>query len=165
MEEWKDIKGYEGLYQVSNLGRVKSFKFNRERLLKLRFTGRYYQMILYKNKSCKSYYIHRLVAEMFISNPDNLPFVNHKDENKQNNCVDNLEWCTQKYNINYGTSLKKRIDLMGKPVICMETGKRYKSALEAGKQIGINYKHICDCCRGRRKTTGGYHWEYDVNSK
>lgn len=144
---------------------MKSFKFNRERLLKLRFTGRYYQMILYKNKSCKSYYIHRLVAETFISNPDNLPFVNHKDENKQNNCVDNLEWCTQKYNINYGTSLKKRIDLMGKPVICMETGKRYKSALEAGKQLGINYKHICDCCRGRRKTTGSYHWEYDVNSK
>ena len=120
-------------------------------------------MILYKNKSCKSYYIHRLVAEAFIPNPKNLPFINHKDENKQNNCVDNLEWCTQKYNINYGTSLKKRIDLMGKPVICMETGKRYKSALEAGKQIGINYKHICDCCRGRRKTTGGYHWEYDVN--
>lgn len=144
---------------------MKSFKFNRERLLKFRFMGRYYQTVLYKNKSCKSYYIHRLVAETFISNPDNLPFVNHKDENKQNNCVDNLEWCTQKYNINYGTSLKKRIDLMGKPVICMETGKRYKSALEAGKQLGINYKHICDCCRGRRKTTGSYHWEYDVNSK
>ena len=132
-------------------------------MLKFRFTGRYYQTILYKNKSCKSYYIHRLVAEAFIPNPKNLPFVNHKDENKQNNCVDNLEWCTQKYNINYGTSLKKRIDLMGKPVICMETGKCYKSALEAGKQIGINYKHICDCCCGRRKTTGGYHWEYDVN--
>lgn len=160
VEIWKDIKDYEGLYQVSNLGRVKSFVHKKERILKLRFTGRYYQAELYKNKNSKSYSVHRLVAEAFIPNPDKLPCINHKDENKSNNHVDNLEWCTQHYNIHYGTGLHRRIITQYKPVICVEKGIIYPSQIEAGKQLGMCHRHINDCCKGRRNTTGGYHWKY-----
>lgn len=112
-EEWKDIKGYEGLYQVSNLGRVRSLSryvkhrtiyILKGKLLKQRTRGKgYLAVTLCKNSKLKHYYVHRLVAEAFIPNPNNLPQVNHKDENKSNNCVDNLEWCDDKYNTNYGT--------------------------------------------------------------
>lgn len=160
-ETWKDIKGYEGLYQVSNLGRVKSLHFNKELLLKLRLTGRgYYQIDLQKNKNIKHALVHRLVAEAFIPNPDELPQVNHKDEDKTNNCVDNLEWCTQLYNIHHGTGLHRRIVTQYKPVLCVEKGIIYPSQIEAGKQLGIGHRHINDCCKGRRNTTGGYHWKY-----
>lgn len=160
VEIWKDIKGYKGLYQVSNLGRVKSFYFKKEKILKLRFTGRYYQAILTKNGKQKSYLIHRLVAIHFIPNPKNLPTVNHKDENKANNNVDNLEWCTQMYNIHYGTGLQRRIATQYKPVLCIEKDIIYPSQIEAGRQLGICHRHINDCCKGRRNTTGGYHWKY-----
>ena len=112
MEEiWKDIKGYEGLYQVSNLGRVKSFNYmntGKEKIktptLQKKYTmkqGGYLQTTLYKNNKSKTVLVHRLVAEAFIPNPDNLPQVNHKDYNKTNNCVENLEWCSAKYNSNH----------------------------------------------------------------
>lgn len=105
MEEiWKDIKGYEGLYQVSNYGRVKSFKHNKEKLRKeVKDNMGYLIVNLSKNGNKKIYKIHRLVAEAFLQNPNNYPQVNHKDENKINNRADNLEWCTAKYNSNYGT--------------------------------------------------------------
>ena len=161
VEIWKDIKDYEGLYQVSNLGRVKSLHFNKELLLKLRLTGRgYYQIDLQKDKNIKRALVHRLVAEAFIPNPDNLSCVNHKDENKLNNCVDNLEWCTQMYNIHYGTGLQRRIATQYKPVLCVEKGIIYPSQIEAGRQLGMCHRHINDCCKGRRSTTGGYHWKY-----
>lgn len=113
-EVWKDIDGYKGLYQVSNLGRVKrvshtdthcrqGFRVFKERLLKPYTTGKEYLTVrLSKNNKCKSFYVHRLVAEAFIPNPDNLPQINHIDENPRNNATINLEWCTQKYNCNYG---------------------------------------------------------------
>lgn len=119
MEEvWKDIKGYEGLYQVSNLGRVKSLprikygriKISRETILVpiLIKASRYYQVNMYLKGIRKKFSIHRLVAQAFIPNPSNHPFINHKDETRDNNNVNNLEWCTAKYNTNYGTAIKRR---------------------------------------------------------
>lgn len=104
MEEWKDIEGYEGLYQVSNLGRVKSLWFDKEKILKA-YKNRYgYLCIgLCKYGKKKTYKIHRLVASAFIENSNNYPEVNHKDEVKTNNNVNNLEWCTREYNHNFGT--------------------------------------------------------------
>lgn len=114
-EEWREIEGYEGLYQVSNLGRVKSLarvvmRINgvllsvKERILKFRLdNGGYVRVCLSKDGVEIGYSVHRLVAMAFIDNPLNLPEVNHKDENKKNNSVDNLEWCTSLYNNNYGS--------------------------------------------------------------
>ena len=121
-EEWRTIKDYEGLYEISNMGRVKSlpkcaftsnpyftgYRHTKEKILKGGTTKLGYKTVtLRKNGKGKFIYIHRLVAEAFIPNPNDLPEVNHKDENPANNCVDNLEWCTHIYNGNYGT-VKKR---------------------------------------------------------
>ena len=124
-EIWKDIKGYESLYQVSNLGRVKSLarkvikknyvSFKKERILKQQ-TDRYgyKKVILQRNYQIKTFSIHRLVAEAFLENPYHLPQINHKDENKENNCVLNLEYCDSKYNNNYGTRNKRVSETMKK---------------------------------------------------
>ena len=107
-EYWKSVVGYEGLYMVSNWGRVKSIKFGKERILKPVTNSSGYLLVgLYKNNIEKKYSVHRLVAEAFIPNPYNLPQVNHKDENKQNNVVSNLEWCTHEYNNTYGTRIER----------------------------------------------------------
>ena len=100
-EIWKDIKGYEGYYQVSNFGRIKNVR--RGTLKKPQNNGRGYRYVQLKlNGSYHNFYIHRLVPQAFLPNPDNLPEINHKDEDKSNNCVDNLEWCSSKYNANFG---------------------------------------------------------------
>lgn len=120
-----------------------------------------------KGKSV-SLLIHRLVALAFIDNPYNLPCVNHKDENKCNNCVDNLEWCTHKYNANYGKrrekigiSLQNRAD-RSKPVYRVFGGESilYPSAKQAERELGINNSNIIGCCLGKRRTAGGYVWRY-----
>ena len=98
-EEWKDLKGYEGIYQISNLGRIRN-RFGKIRASHKRPDG-YIQITLCKNKKIETRRIHQLVAQTFIPNPDNLPQINHKDEDKTNNNVNNLEWCECKYNINY----------------------------------------------------------------
>lgn len=102
---YRQIKGYENLYEIDTNGNVKSLR--RNILLKQSIICGYSCVGLYKNKKQKMFKVHRLVAEAFIANPDNLPEVNHKDENKLNNCVDNLEWCTKKYNSNYGTRVER----------------------------------------------------------
>lgn len=109
---WKDIPGYEGLYQVSNTGKVRSLNYKgtgKKKIWKYAITVNTYKKIaLYKNGEIKYYYIHRLVAQAFMPNPNNYPVVNHKDENKSNNVVWNLEWCTQQYNCNYGTCQRRK---------------------------------------------------------
>ena len=107
MEIWKDIKNYEGIYQINNFGKIKSAykKGNNcnNKILKVSYTYNGYERVgLSKNNKTKKYLVHRLVAETFIPNPNNYPCINHKDENKQNNNINNLEWCTRSYNINYG---------------------------------------------------------------
>ena len=172
MEIWKDIKEYEGLYQVSNLGRVKSLprlvtQWNRfqnitysipEKILSLQIVNNYYSVKLSKKGKIKSYRVHRLVAEAFIDNPDNLPEVNHKDENKLNNNIDNLEWCTRQYNNTYNNHNAKINAKKRKKVICVETKQIYNSITEA--EILTGYTHISDVCLGTRNTAGGYHWKF-----
>ena len=112
MEEiWKNIEGYEGLYMVSSLGRVKTLVGRYKGVTILKESQKkngYHSVVLYKNKKPCTYLVHRLVAQAFIPNPNNLPQVNHKDENPSNNCVANLEWCSVNYNINYGNGNHKR---------------------------------------------------------
>ena len=114
-EEWKDIEGYDGLYQISNYGRVKSLHYSKEKILKQTLTKtNYYQIRLSKNGITKQHYVHRLVAKMFVYNNDidNKTIINHKDENPMNNHYTNLEWCTQEYNINYGTRTQRQVETM-----------------------------------------------------
>lgn len=170
MEEiWKDIEGFNGDYWVSNLGRVKSVRKNI--ILKKSITNRGYEKAaLYKNKKGYKYFlIHRLVANAFIPNPDNLPQVNHKDENKTNNCVNNLEWCTQEYNINYGTGTR-RCQLantngkLSKPVLQYTLEgifiKEWKSTMDVQRNLGFNHANISRCCRGKYAYAYGYIWKY-----
>lgn len=225
IEIWRDIPGYEGSYQVSNRGRVKSLLRNRIRILKPRKRSRgmkYLNVALFTNGKRKEESIHRLVALAFLPNPNNYPVINHKDENPGNNHVDNLEWCTVEYNYKY--SEKTRLKNLRKAVrekeswrkgiikaqkiskekktwikameICHErqtwkkglakahekqtwkkanesrrigviqmdiNGKeigRFASIKEASELIGIALTCICACCHGRRKTAGGYKWQF-----
>ena len=150
-EIWKDIEGYEGLYQVSNKGRVKSLSrlvvrvgkpnyITKEKILKcseLKGTG-YPAVKLGSNNNFKSMLVHRLVAQAFIPNPDNLPCVNHKDETRNNNDVRNLEWCTQKYNCNYGTA-RQRNSLHNKGKKLSQETKDKMSASRKGKKHSIEW--------------------------
>lgn len=163
-ENWKEI--IEG-YQVSDNGEVKSLvkihpcnKCSKERVLKQHLHNGYKRVMIYREGKGEWKAVHRLVAEAFIPNPNNYPCVNHKDEDKTNNHVSNLEWCTYKYNMNYGTRNKRIADKQSKPIICVETGVRYNSLSEVTKKTGIDFRHLSDCCKGKRKTTGGYHWQY-----
>lgn len=157
MEEiWKDIENYEGLYQISNLGRIKSLKCGKEKLKKPSNNGRgYLQVCLRKNCERKNFMVHRLVAQAFLSNPNNLPQVNHKDENPHNNCVYNLEWCDNQYNIDYSQAKQVfQYDLQGELI------KVWKSTMECNRN-GYKQSNVAACCRGKRKTCGGYIWSYE----
>lgn len=167
-EVWKDITGYEGLYQVSNLGNVKSLNYNRtgqEKILKaINHKCGYLRVTLYKNSKCVTYRLHRLVAQAFIPNPDNLPEVNHKDEDKSNNCVNNLEWCDSKYNINYGTGITRSKEKRSKAVLGYHKKDNYiveyPSIHEAARALGIKSSNICNCCNGKIKSYKGFVWRY-----
>lgn len=155
-EIWKDIdeiKGidYTGLYQVSNLGRVKGLK--NKHILKQRLKNNGYCVLtLCKENKPKTYLVHRLVAEAFIPNPNNYPQVNHKDEDKTNNCVDNLEWCTKEYNMNYGTLIERmRTSLTGKHL--SEETKRKLSIIRKGRIVSSETKRkISEAQKKRWKT-------------
>lgn len=167
-EEFRDIKGYEGLYQVSNLGKVKSltrenqFYLNdikvtrilNSHIMKFHLNHGYLRVLLSKNGKRKWFFVHRLVAEAFIPNPNNLPFINHKSEIKTENNVENLEWCNAKYNVNYGTC-KKRISKantnnpkLSTPIKCLDLETNeityYPSIPEASRQLKILRESIRD---------------------
>lgn len=139
MEIWKDIKGYEGLYQISNLGNVKSLRKNVIlKCSKCSREGNYYKAGLYKNGKTKTILVHKLVANAFIPNPNNLPCINHKDENKLNNKADNLEWCTYKQNNDYGKhDIKKYISLLKRRLLL-----NYPNEKDLINQLNAFYKKL-----------------------
>lgn len=203
-EVWKDIKGYEGLYQVSNLGRVKSldrkvknrnsYSIRKGRIIKLKLKVRKAKynredvyVVLSSESLQKKFSVARLVSIAFLPNPENLPQVNHKDENTKNNFVyvsddgtvdpdkSNLEWCSCGYNINYGTRNNRvSVSMKGNnnnhgymcPVLQFtlngEYVKEYPTTVDASKETGVNAGNIWQAINGygRRKTAGGFVWKY-----
>lgn len=168
-EVWKDVKGYEGLYKVSNLGNIYSVYSKRNKAICLSKRG-YLRVELWKNNKGTKYMVHRLVAEAFVENTFNKPQINHIDENKTNNRADNLEWCTQIENHNHGT-INQRISssLMNHPklskqcFLVAEDGsieKVFSSVCEASRQTGINVSSIRDVLHGRTKRAGGRIWRF-----
>lgn len=191
-EIWKDIKGFESLYQVSNLGRIKSLSkfinnnpksktigfYSKEKNLKpTKSNSGYLYVVIYKKSKKYTLFIHRLVAQAFIPNPDNLPQVDHLDGNKLNNNVDNLEWVTSKENINrawkmglykprsenkgklnnYSKSIRKKVlqyDLQGNLI------NSYNSTREASRITNYNNGNINNCCNNKQKTAYGFIWKY-----
>ena len=153
----RDIKNYEGLYAVTPEGEVWSYK--NKKFLKPFHNARggYLKVGLCKNGEVKNFYVHRLVTDAYLPNPNNLPQVNHKDENKANNCLQNLELCDAKYNNNYGTHIEKikkpilQYDLEGNLV------REWPSATDVGKEVKSN---ICNCLKGKQKTAYNYIWKY-----
>ena len=167
-EIWKDIDGYEGLYQVSNLGNVKSLNYRhtgKERILNPG-TDKcgYIQVNLYKNGKLKTFSIHRLVANAFLENPDHKSDVNHKDEDKNNNCVYNLEWMTRKDNLNYGSRNKRIANSRSKSVLQFtkncEFIRKWKSAIQIERELGFSSGNISQCCNKKRKSSYGYIWKF-----
>ena len=164
-EIWKPIKGYEGLYEVSNFGRIKSLKFGKERIIKgSKDKYGYLQVGLSKNNKSKTFKVHRLVAEAFIDNTDNLPQVNHKDENPSNNVVSNLEWCDAKYNCNYGSHREKQINSQQKRKILQydlegNLIKEWVSINECDRN-GFDKGAVWRCCNGFHKQRYNSIWKY-----
>lgn len=160
----KDINNYENQYAITSCGEVWSHKS--KKFLKPRETKNgYLQVCLYKNGKGKNFYIHRLVAETYIDNPDNKPQVNHKDEDKTNNNVNNLEWVTVKENNNYGTHSERAGKAHRKPIYCIELDRVFESQAQACKELSINSAQLSGALRGLRryKTAGGFHWKYVSN--
>lgn len=178
MEIWKDIKGYEGHYQVSNLGRVKSLQCTYRSAKRLvtkkccimtpRVSRDGYLAVHFGRGN--NFFVHRLVANAFIPNDKNFKEINHKNENKKDNRVENLEWCDRKYNCNYGARNKRiSVSHINNPLLSRrivqktiegEYIKEYPSMMEVERQYGFRQGNISKCCRGLKKTAYGYKWSY-----
>ena len=164
-ELWKDIKNWEGFYQVSNLGRVRSLRRGKTRILRpLRKGGGYFRVELCFNGEKHNCSIHRLVATAFIPNPLNLPVINHKDENPSNNAASNLEWCTHKYNMNYGTCKARIVEKLSKPVVQYSLSgefiKEWRSIKEIERQTNFIGGAISRCCNMKQKSSYGFVWRF-----
>ena len=163
-EIWKDIPEYENLYKISSIGRVMSLNYlntGKEKILKPRKEGKgYLKVTLSKEGEKKDFKIHRLVAQSFLDNPDNLPQINHRNEDKKDNRVENLEYCDAKYNNNFGTHTQRMAKAKSISVICVETGKIYQSARDIQRQLVFNQSNISKCCMDKYKSAYGFHWQY-----
>ena len=175
-EEWRDVVGYEGRYQVSSMGRVKSLerkvrhwrggeRIQKERFLKPSNDRRGYLLVsLCDGEKRKTFSVHRLVCQAFHENPDNKPQVNHINEIKTDNRACNLEWCTCKQNVNHGTRTERSAKARSKPVgqytLDGELVKIWQSPCEAGKQIGLSDSHVSKVANGKLKTAYGFIWKY-----
>jgi len=163
MEIWRDVLGYERYYEVSNIGRVRNKITGNVLKNNLRKNGYLSVDLAYGNK--RTFSVHRLVAQAFLKNLDELPCVNHKNENKMDNRAVNLEWCTHKYNANYGLGSKAR----NSPIVQLDTSGNLVGAWEsiklAEERTGIRYQNISAVCRGVNHTAGGFTWRYDRRSK
>lgn len=150
----RDIEGYEGLYAITSCGKVWSYR-SQKFLSSYTQTCGYLAVKLWENGKEKQHYIHRLVAQAYLPNPDNLPQVDHIDGDKTHNYVNNLQWISNRDNC------KKAKKGKIKRIHCFETGKIYKNCSEATKAVGLaSSKSISACCKGYQKTAAGYHWEY-----
>lgn len=182
-EIWKDIEGYEGLYQVSNLGRVKSLervvdnpkggvRTLREKILKQHYDNNgYLTVTLYNNCKKKGFKVHRLVAEAFIPNPLNKPQVDHINTIRDCNNINNLRWVTGKENVNNTTSkenyrnyINNKKENDNNKIICITTGRIYKNKYQAVEEENLNYGHLIECLNGKRKTHKGCVWNYFIEN-
>ena len=181
MEIWKDIKGFESLYQASNTGLIKrkqGYQCKKDRILKQVNNGfNYMSVSLSEGSTVKRFYVHRLIAETFLENNQNKEEVNHIDGDRQNNELSNLEWVTRSENhyhrykvlkqrgVNFGKTGDK--NWRSKPVICFDKEgnfiKRYAGVMEAMRQTGIHEANIRGAIHGRSKSSGGYIWNYEIN--
>lgn len=167
MEEWKNIKGYPN-YKISNIGRVKSLNYRNtgeERILKgCKTKNGYLQVNLFKEGKVKNFKVHRLVASVFIPNPNNLCEINHIDEDKTNNCVENLEWCNRIYNLNYGSRIERTAKANSIPILQFtkdgEFVRKWDSSIQVERELGIDNSGIIRCCKGKYKSAGGFVWGY-----
>lgn len=155
----KDIIGYEGLYAITSCGKVWSYRSQRFLRPSLDKNG-YCRVNLTKQNKSQTFYIHRLVAEAYIPNPDGLPQINHKDEDKTHNYINNLEWVSCKDNLNHGTRNIRSATRRGLPVYCVELDRVFESQAQAARELGLAQSNISKCCKNSSRTIGGYHWKY-----
>lgn len=159
VEQWRDVVGYEGLYKVSDLGKVRSVR--RRRLLRpgIKSTG-YAQVTLSRDGVNRYYSVHRIVAAAFLPNPNALPQVNHKNGKKQDNRLANLEWCSASENQQHKYKVLGKSGGHPKAVFCIETGQRWEAVHLAAQELNIHRTSISMVCHGRRKTAGGLHFKF-----
>lgn len=179
--ERKSVSGYEGLYEVDNLSRVFSLRTGKQMKQMVNTRG-YKTVALTKEGKTKCVFVHRMVAEAFVPNDANFPFVNHKDEDKTNNLPENLEWCTARYNANYGTAIKRRVATLkrngtstkGRPsekrkqiVAIDENGAEiiFENSYEAAEKTGVDRRNIYACCQGKKKRLNGYKFDWVCGAK
>ena len=173
MEEWKDVVGYEGIYEISTLGNIREkehkvklrgnftrTQFAREKVKTVSANG-YEVVTLHKDSRQKQHYIHRLVAEAFFEPDPERPFINHRDGVKTNNSIENLEWCDQAENVFH--AYRHKLTSKSKTVICLETGEKYDSTAEAARRVFGDIRKqsgIRQCAAGIRHSAYGFHWNY-----